>query len=115
LTIALPRQAGAEEALVIRLSVGVLPRRARVVVETLDGEIAGSVTPYGIRPGRKAGIYTIPIPDKAVSNKKITLRLKVLEQGAKSSRPPARAEIEAAKVAFTRVSREQDRAEKPKK
>src|SRR4051812_35629656 len=71
LTLTLPRPPAADEALVLRLSVGVLPRNARVVVQTVDGEIAGTVAPYGVRPGRKAGEFTLPVPAKAVVGDKV--------------------------------------------
>src|SRR4051794_21400833 len=94
LTLALPRQPAADEAAVLRLSAGVLPRQARVVVRTIDGEIAGTVSPFGVHAGRKAGVHTIPIPAKAIVGDKVTLRLEVLERNAQSPRPPTCAEIE---------------------
>lgn len=115
LTLTLPRQPAANEALVLCLSVGVLPHHARVVVHTVDGEIAGTIAPFGVRPGQKAGVYTIPVPAKAVEGDKVTLRLDVLEKGAEAARPPARAEIEEAKLAFVPVARRLDRPENPKK
>ena len=70
-----------------------------------DQEIAGTIVPYGIRPGQKAGMHTIPLPAKAIVDKKVLLRLEVLEKGAKAARAPTRVEIEDAKLAFIHVSK----------
>ncbi|MGI8515243.1 MAG: hypothetical protein ACR2NT_08870 [Acidimicrobiia bacterium] len=114
LTLALPRQPAADEAVVLRLSVGVLPRQARVVVRTIDGEIAGTIAPFGVRPGREAGVHTIPIPAKAVVGDKVTLRFEILERDAQAGRFPTCAEIKEAKLVFMPVSRRLDRLENPK-
>jgi hypothetical protein len=100
LTLELSRKPADGESVALRLSVGVLPQGARVVVEMLDGKIAGTVSPFGIRPGRKAGVYTIPVPDKAIGGDKVTLHLKILEKGAKAARFPVKGEIERAEITF---------------
>jgi hypothetical protein len=100
LMLKLPRKPAADESLALRLSVGVLPQGARVVVKTPDGKIAGTVSPFGVRPGRKAGVYTIPIPATAVTGDKVILHLEVLEKGTEVGRPPTKEEIEGAEVAF---------------
>lgn len=104
-TLTLPREPAEGEAIVLRLSAGVLPRGAKVVVRTADGAIAGSVAPFGVRPGRKAGVYTVPIPTRAVKDGKVTLRYEVLEKGAKAGRAPARTEVEGSKLALIRVEK----------
>ena len=101
LTVPLSRRAAPGEALVLRLKVGVLPDGAKISVGTLDGEIAGGVSPFGVPPGRKAGVYSIPVPAKAVVEGKVTLRLEVIEKDGKTRRPPARPEIEDATLAIS--------------
>jgi hypothetical protein len=115
LTLTLPRQPAANETIALRISVGVLPRRARMVVRTADGEIAGTIAPFGIRPGRDAGEYTIRVPDKAVRGDKVTLHLVVLEKDAEESRRPTCSEIKSAKLAFITVAPPSGRPEKPAK
>src|SRR4051794_38704269 len=77
-TLTLEREPTAEEMVTLRVTVGVLPRNARVVVRTERGEIAGTITPFGVRPGQKAGVHTIPVPPGALSKKKVALRFEVL-------------------------------------
>ena len=86
------------ESVRARLSVGLLPRGAKVVVRTPDGKIAGTVSPFGVRPGSKAGVYTIPVPASAVAGDEVVLRLRVLEKGAAADRRPTAAEIEGAEA-----------------
>ncbi|SIO36254.1 hypothetical protein SAMN05444166_4103 [Singulisphaera sp. GP187] len=104
LTLTLSRQPTKDEAIVLRLAVGVLPRNARVIVRTVDGKIAGTVAPFGVRPLQKAGVYQIAVPAKAVVGDKVTLRLEVLEKGAGEARLPTREEIEDAKLTFVPVT-----------
>ena len=105
LTLPLPRQPAANEMLVIKIWVGAIGRDTKIVVRAADQKVAGTITPFGIRPGQKAGMHTIPVPAKAVSDKKVSLRLEVLEKGAKTARAPTRREIEDAKLAFIPVSK----------
>jgi hypothetical protein len=105
LTLSLPRPPTADEMLVVKISVGPIGQRTKIVVRAPDQEIAGTIVPFGIRPGQKAGTHTIPVPAKAVLDKKVTLRLEVLENGAKAARAPTRAEIEDAKLAYIPVSK----------
>jgi hypothetical protein len=104
LTLTLPRRPAADEALSVRLTVGVLPRDARVVVRTADGQIAGTIRPFGVRSGQKAGVFTIPVPSKAVVEDKVSLRLEVLEKNAKAARAPTEAEVEHAELSFVPVA-----------
>jgi hypothetical protein len=89
---------------VLRLTVGVLTSITQIIVRTDDGEIAGTVTPYGGQPGRKLGVFTIPVPRKAVSGRSVTLRLEAVEKGAEVTRRPTRAEVEGLQVDLIRVS-----------
>jgi hypothetical protein len=106
-TLELPRSPAAGEAICVRITVGVLPRNARIVVRLGNGEIVGTVAPYGVRPNQKAGVYTIPIPTKAAVNGKMSLRLEVEEKSAAIARAPTQAEVEDARLAFVRVTREE--------
>jgi hypothetical protein len=105
LTLPLPRQPAANEMLVIQIWVGAIGRGTKIVVRATDQKIAGTIVPFGIRPGQKAGMHTIPVPANAVADKKVSLRLEVLEKGAKAARAPTRLEIEDAKLSFIPVSK----------
>jgi len=104
LTLPLPRQPAENEMLVIKIWVGAISRGTKIVVRATDQEIAGTIVPFGIRPGQKAGMHTIPVPAKAVGDKTVSLRLEILERGAKAPRVPTRLEIEDAKLAFIPAS-----------
>ncbi len=104
LTLPLPRQPAENEMLVIKIWVGAISRGTKIVVRAADQEIAGTIVPFGIRPGQKAGMHTIPVPAKAVRDKKVSLRLEVLERGAKAARAPTHREIEDAKLEIIPVS-----------
>ncbi|HKI18718.1 MAG TPA: hypothetical protein VKA15_12605 [Isosphaeraceae bacterium] len=104
LTLTLSRQPAANEMLVVQLKVGVLERGTRIVVRAIDQEIAGTIAPFGIRPGQKAGLFTVPVPGKAIANKKVSLLVEVLEKGAKAVRAATKAEIEDAKLVFIPVA-----------
>jgi hypothetical protein len=105
LTLPLPRQPAANEMLVIKVWVGAIGRDTKIVVRSTDQKVAGTITPFGIRPGQKAGMHTIPVPSKAVADKKVALKFEVLEKGAKMARAPTRLEIEDAKLAIVPASK----------
>ncbi len=105
LTLPLARQPAANEMLVIRIWVGAISQGTKIVVRATDQEIAGTIVPFGVRPGQKAGMHTIAVPASAVNDKKVSLRLEVLEKGAKAARAPSRLEIEDAKLAFIPASK----------
>ncbi len=103
LTLDLPHSPSANEAIRAVVTVGVLPRDARIVVRTADGEIAGTISPFGIRPGRKAGVYMIPIPNGAVVDGKVSLRLEVVQKDAET-RAPTKVEVEDVKLTLIAVT-----------
>ena len=107
LILELPRSPAADETVCVRISVGVLPRNARIVVRLDNGEIVGTVAPYGVRPNQKAGVYTIPIPTSAAVNGKVSLHLEVEQKSVATTRAPTQAEVEDARLAFVPVTREE--------
>jgi hypothetical protein len=94
LVLKLPRDRRADEEVAVRVSVGDLPPGKRIIVRLKSGEIVGAITPYGILPGRKAGVSTLPIPDKAIINGEVTLRLEVADRSTDKGRPPTVKEVE---------------------
>jgi hypothetical protein len=107
LILQLPRSPAADEAVCVRISVGVLPRNTRIVVRLGNGEIVGTVAPYGVRPNQKAGVYTIRIPTNAAVNGKVSLRLEVEEKSAVTARAPTPAEVEDARLTFVPITGEE--------
>jgi hypothetical protein len=112
LTLNLARQPTADEMVALRLTVGVLARNERVVVRMTDGEIAGTVSPFGKRPGEKAGVFILPVPVKAVTNNKVSLRFEVIAQDARAARAATRSEIEDAKLVFIPARRAVEKGNK---
>lgn len=102
-TLTLPRAAASNEAVAVRIAAGVLPRGARIIVRLQSGEIAGSVTPYGVRTGQKAGLYTIPLPQHAIANGTVTLHLELSEKRG-GPRAPTEQEVEKVEVVYVPVS-----------
>jgi hypothetical protein len=104
LTVPLARKQASDELIVLRLKVAPLPDGATMDVSTLDNTLVGGVAPFGVRPGSKARYYSIPIPAKAVVERKVTVRLQVVEKTSKRKRPPTRTEIEDAILAYTPIA-----------
>ena len=101
----LPRPLETDETAVVRVVAGVLPRGARVVARLPDGTVVGSVTPYGVRHGEKAGAYTIALPPAVLlPGSGVTLHLTVERKGA-ASRPPTSREVEKVELVVVPVSR----------
>jgi translation initiation factor IF-2 len=92
----LPRQLARGEALRARIAVGTLRRGDTIVVRTTDGEIVGSISPFGsTKQGQKVGIYTIPISPETVTGQTVTLTLEVVASAPDSTtRSPTEAEVE---------------------
>ena len=104
LTLTVARAPAPGEAIRVRVSAGVLPHGARIIVRTADGKIAGAVAPYGIPPGSKAGVYTIPIPAQEVKDGKLSLSFELKDRYG-SVRAPTRDEVEGAEVVLLPVSK----------
>ena len=89
--LAPPRPLGRGEAVQLQVTTGPLPEGARLAIVTERGEILGAVTPFG-RP-RERVTATVPVPQSALVDGHLRLRLEVLEPGA-PPRPPRPEEIE---------------------
>ncbi|MGA2259262.1 MAG: hypothetical protein ABSG53_31705 [Thermoguttaceae bacterium] len=84
-------------ALRLRLSVGAVPHGAKIIVHDAAGNLIGEIQPFGVRPGRKAGLYTIAVPASAIVKGKIPLRFELVPKGAKP-RAPGDDEIETVRL-----------------
>ena len=86
ITVAVPEPVAGTK-LVARVVVGPLSRGARVIV-LLDGEVVGSIAPYGGRAAASGGSYTIPLPDHAGSRRELTFQVEIREKRGGAPRPP---------------------------
>jgi hypothetical protein len=89
--LAAPRPAGPGESVQIQITTGPLPRGARLALLTENGEILGAMAPYP--PGRLSNMATVPVPQSAIVDGHLRLRLQVLEPDA-PPRPPRPGEIQ---------------------
>jgi hypothetical protein len=101
--LTLPRPPAANEAVWLSVRVGVLRRGAKVLVLSDDGAILGAISPFALRPGREAGTYTIPLPDPAVRQGRVAVRLVVEEGGV--TRPATGGEVEDVALVYVPVTR----------
>ena len=102
--LTLPRRADADEAVWLQVRAGALPPGAEISVGTADGELLGTVSPFGVQQGRDAGTYTIPVPEDAIEDGRVQLHLEVQERGG-TVRPPLPGEVENLSLIFVPVTR----------
>jgi len=100
----LPRAIGPDKALVARVSVGPLKAHQRVVVRVRNGEIAGTISPFGAQARQGSGVYTIAIPDSAAKDGEIRLLVEVEEKNA-PTRAPTSDEVRSITLAYIAVTR----------
>jgi len=101
----LPRAPAAEEAVWLNVRVGALWRGARILVLTDDGTLLGAISPFAVVPGQEAGTYTIPLPESAVREGRVAVRL-VLEGPRKATRRPTESEVEDVGLIYVPIKRE---------
>ena len=87
----LPRSAAPGEELVARVSVGPLKAHQRIIVRIRNGEIAGTVSPFGAQARQGPAVYTIPLPAGAAKDGVVRLLLELVEKNAPARAPTARA------------------------
>jgi len=98
--LVLARNLAAKEGLTVELKLGVLERGDEIRVETMSGKLLGAISPYGIRSGREAGTYTVPVPPELVSNKRLSLRV-ILDQHSRGKRAPTNQELRSVRLQIT--------------
>jgi len=98
-TLTLPRQAAANEDVVIRVRAGVLRRGMEIDVYSGDA-LLGTVSPFGVRGTHDAGTYTIPLRS-APHGSRIQVRL-VLTDAGKPDRAPTDRELRGVTLAFVK-------------
>ena len=102
--LTLPRPPAAQEAVWLSVRVGVLQRGARVLVFSDEGTLLGAISPFAIPPGHEAGTYTIPLPENAVRDGRVVVRL-VVEDRKHAARPATGGEVEDVGLVYVPVTR----------
>ena len=102
--LVLPRSLNEGEGIAVELKLGVLERGDEIQVETTSDKLLGVISPYGIRSGNEAGTYTVPVPVKEISNKRVSLRL-TLNKHSRGKRAPTTQELRSLKLTITSPAR----------
>ena len=96
LCLVLPHALREGESAWLRVTVGVIQRGAEIEITTPSGRSLGTISPYGIRPGREAGTYTVPLPADAISGRRVPLLLSLRANG--KQRAPTAKEVKRVRV-----------------
>ena len=99
----LPRAIRSGETLVARVSVGALKAHLRIIVRIRNGEIAGTISPFGAQERQGPAVYTIPLPAGAVKDGVVRLLLEVVEKDA-PTRAPTSEEVRNITLAYIAVT-----------
>ena len=84
-----PRAGGPGEMLVARVTAGPLKTHQRIIIRVRNGEIAGTVSPFGAQARQGSAVYTIPLPGDAVKDGTVRLLVEVEEKNAPTRAPTA--------------------------
>ncbi|HEY4641057.1 MAG TPA: hypothetical protein VII75_06905 [Thermoanaerobaculia bacterium] len=95
-TLALPHALRAGESATLLVSVGVIPKGARIEVTTPSGHPLGTISPHGIRPGSEAGTYTVPLPSDAIDGRHVCVLLSLAFGDTR--RAPSEKEVKGVRV-----------------
>lgn len=96
LELAMPRLAVAGETVQLIIRAGRLPKGARLMITSEEGETLGALTPFGQELGGGSSA-AIPVPLSRVVNGRLRLRLVIVEPDA-PPRAPRAGEIESLKL-----------------
>jgi hypothetical protein len=103
-TLALPHALHEGETTWIEVRVGVLERGAEIEIITTAGQSLGVISPFGIRSGREAGTYTVPLPTDAISDDRVSLRV-TLNHGSHAQRAPTAKEVKSIRLKIMPAAR----------
>jgi len=103
-----PRAASPGEMLVARVTAGPLKAHQRVIVRVRNGEIAGTVSPFGAQARQGSAVYTIPLPGHAVKDGVVRLLVEVEEKNA-PTRAPTRDEVREITLAYIPATKSGDK------
>ncbi len=102
-TLHLPHALMAHQTVVAIVHLGAVPRATTILVQTVDGRLLGTISPYAIVPGQQGGTYMVPIPADAVKDGEVTLLVGV-EVSSTLLREPRADEVESVTLRYIEVS-----------
>jgi hypothetical protein len=89
MTLQLPRPLAANETAFIEVQVGPIGRGRTIEVTTASGQSLGVVSPFGVRTGQDAGTYPLPVPQDAIRDDRLSIRLTISQPGGPPRAPTA--------------------------
>ena len=97
MTLELPRPLAAGETAFIEVQVGPIGRGRTIEVTTASGQPLGVVSPFGVRAGQDAGTYPLPVPQDAIRDGRLSIRLTISQPGG-APRAPTADEVRSVKL-----------------
>jgi hypothetical protein len=104
MTLELPRPLAAGETAFIEVQVGPIGRGRTIEVTTASGQPLGVVSPFGVRTGQDAGTYPLPVPQDAIRDGRLFIRLTISQPGG-APRAPTAGEVRGVKLGVGPSSR----------
>ena len=105
MTLALPQPLDAGETAYIEVKLGVIGPGQEIEITTPGGRTLGVISPHGIRAGRAAGTYTLPLPADAICQDRIAIKLRITRSDAKARMPTAD-EVRGVRVVVSEATRQ---------
>jgi hypothetical protein len=96
-TLDLPHPPAQGETVWLKVDVGEIGRH-ELHVTTSNGRELGTISTYGVKSGRPAGTYTLPVPADAISSNHLTVLLVVID--GDTQRAATRREVKGVSVAL---------------
>jgi hypothetical protein len=97
MTLELPRPLTAGQTAFVEVQVGPIGRGRTIEVTTGSGQPLGTVSPFGVRSGQDAGTYPLPVPQDAIRDGRLSIRLTISQPGG-ASRAPTADEVRGVKL-----------------
>jgi hypothetical protein len=89
ITLDLPEPLAPGATAWIEVQVGPVGSGRRIEVTTGSGQPLGVISPFGTRVGQDAGIYPLPVPQDAIRDGRLSVRLTISQAGAPARAPTA--------------------------
>ncbi len=105
MTLTLPQPFNAGDNAYIEVQVGTIGPGHEIEVKAADDRILGVISPHGIRAGRAAGIYTLPLPADAICKDRVGITLMITRSDA-APRSPDAEEVRGVRVVVNEGARQ---------
>jgi hypothetical protein len=99
-TLTLPHALKKGETAWLLVKVGAIGHN-QIELTTEDGRSLGTISPFEVRSGQAAGTYTVPVPADAFDDRRLALRLSVLQSGL-AQRAPTKEEVKSLRLVIRR-------------